>query len=93
MVTKARTLSCGALCDNIVRSAVRLAPASGVAFAQVTTTDQATGAVGQEPLKTLKSFRTGKLLDWVPEPSWRHEVYFGWHMARGPAGRRRRSLS
>jgi hypothetical protein len=72
---------------------VCLVPASGAAVAQVTTTDQATGAVGQEPLKTLKSFRTGKLLDWVPEPSWRHEVYFGWHMVRGPAGRRRRSLS
>ena len=42
--------------------------------AQVTTTDQETGAVGKEPLMTLGTFRSGKLLGWSALDSWKHEV-------------------
>ena len=49
---------------------------------QITTTNQTTAEVGQEPLRELRSFRSGALLNWVPEPWWRNEVYLGWHTVR-----------
>ncbi len=47
---------------------------------QITTTNQTTAAVGQEPLRVLQTFRSGKLLKWFPGSALRHDVYFGWHM-------------
>jgi uncharacterized protein YcbX len=52
----------------------------------VTTTDQETGAVGQEPLKTLGTFRSGKLLGWSALASWKHEVFFGWNLSATSKG-------
>ena len=49
---------------------------------QITTTNQTTAEVGQEPLRELRSFRSGALLNWLPEPWWRNEVYLGWHTVR-----------
>ncbi|KAK9839441.1 hypothetical protein WJX81_002347 [Elliptochloris bilobata] len=46
---------------------------------KITTTNQTTAEVGQEPLRELRSFRSGTLLKWIPEPWWRNEVYLGWH--------------
>ena len=38
----------------------------------MTTVDQATGVVGQEPLPTLATFRSGRVLSWQPpgEEGW-----------------------
>ncbi len=52
----------------------------------MTTTDQETGAVGKEPLKTLGTFRSGKLLGWSALDSWRHEVFFGWNLTAADKG-------
>ena len=46
---------------------------------QVTTTDQDTAEVGEEPLITLKTFRSGAALGWHPE-KWSDEVFFGWNL-------------
>ena len=46
---------------------------------QVTTTNQETGEVDKtaEPLRTLSSFRTGKLLNWDADPTFRNLSFFG----------------
>ena len=49
---------------------------------QITTTNQTTAKVGQEPLRELRSFRSGAIMNWLPEPWWRNEVYLGWHTVR-----------
>ena len=54
---------------------------------QITTTNQTTAEVGQEPLRELRSFRSGAILDWIPEPWWRNEVYLGWHTVRSGISR------
>ena len=45
-----------------------------VGMSQVPTTDQATGRVGQEPIRTLGTFRKGSALGYDALPQWRHNV-------------------
>ena len=56
---------------------------------KVTTIDQATGEEGQEPLRSLSSFRSGAALGWK-EPgggdSWRAQVFFGFNAVAEAAG-------
>lgn len=54
--------------------------------AQVTTIDQATAESGQEPLKTLSTFRAGHLLGWGALPSWKNAVFVGWNLCTKQAG-------
>eukprot|EP00238_Polyblepharides_amylifera_P008904 CAMPEP_0196581332 /NCGR_PEP_ID=MMETSP1081-20130531/33664_1 /TAXON_ID=36882 /ORGANISM="Pyramimonas amylifera, Strain CCMP720" /LENGTH=261 /DNA_ID=CAMNT_0041901531 /DNA_START=330 /DNA_END=1112 /DNA_ORIENTATION=+ len=44
---------------------------------KMTTTNQETGEVGNEPLSTLVKFRSGARLGWKPD-KWSQEVFFGW---------------
>jgi len=55
---------------------------SSWAGAQVTTTDQITAEVGQEPLKTLAEFRSGRVLGWNARPEYKREFMFGWNLVR-----------
>ena len=54
--------------------------------AQVTTINQATAESGQEPLKTLSTFRAGHLLGWGALPSWKNAVFVGWNLCTKQAG-------
>ncbi len=47
---------------------------TNVSMLQVPTTDQATGRVGQEPIRTLGTFRKGSALGYDALPQWRHNV-------------------
>lgn len=53
---------------------------------KVTTIDQATAESGQEPLKTLSTFRAGHLLGWGALPSWKNAVFVGWNLCTKQAG-------
>lgn len=46
----------------------------------VTTVDQQTAKKGQEPLRTLKSFRTGGALGWRADKGWKSSLFFGWNL-------------
>lgn len=49
---------------------------------KVTTINQETAEEGREPLTTLGSFRSGKLLGLAEQRrSWTHDVFFGWNAA------------
>lgn len=56
---------------------------------KVTTIDQQTGVEGQEPLRSLSSFRSGAALGWK-EPgggdAWRAQVFFGFNAVAETAG-------
>lgn len=45
---------------------------------KVTTTDQITGSIGKEPLRTLLQFRSGKVLGWGNLLG-SNDCFFGWN--------------
>eukprot|EP00884_Botryococcus_braunii_P010638 jgi/Botrbrau1/19576/Bobra.0035s0061.1 len=55
---------------------------------KVTQTDQETGEVGREPLVTLGTFRSGRVLGWSALPSWNKAVFFGWNLVPQTVGDR-----
>ncbi|KFM26471.1 MOSC domain-containing protein 2, mitochondrial [Auxenochlorella protothecoides] len=58
----------------------------------VTTTEQETGVVGYEPLRTLRVVRSGKVLGWSEAvPRFKGAVFFAWNaVSEGPGGSIRR---
>lgn len=44
----------------------------------MTTVDQETGEIGEEPLKTLNEFRKGSDIEGAP-PGMMSKVFFGWN--------------
>ncbi|PNH06437.1 MOSC domain-containing protein 2, mitochondrial [Tetrabaena socialis] len=58
---------------------VRLTSVKPCSRCKITTTNQATGEVGDEPLDTLSTIRSGKVLGWnKDQKTWTHQVLFGW---------------
>ncbi|GLI62495.1 hypothetical protein VaNZ11_005127 [Volvox africanus] len=54
---------------------------------KVTTINQATAKLGDEPLETLGTIRSGKVLGWnQTRKSWTHAVFFGWNVVTRTAG-------
>ncbi|PNH06438.1 MOSC domain-containing protein 2, mitochondrial [Tetrabaena socialis] len=66
---------------------VRLTSVKPCSRCKITTTDQATGEVGDEPLETLGTIRSGKVLGWnKDQKSWTHAVFFGWNVVSRTPG-------
>ena len=70
-------------------------PSSGLALqlvkpcdrCKVPTINLKTGEVEDEPLKSLKELRSGKVLGWAEEhKSWTHSVFFGWNAVPSSSG-------
>ncbi|GLC46013.1 hypothetical protein PLESTB_001027900 [Pleodorina starrii] len=66
---------------------LRLTSVKPCSRCKVTTINQATAEVGDEPLDTLGTIRSGKVLGWNKNrKDWTHSVFFGWNVVSRTPG-------